>query len=151
EAAVARIRAQDDAIDGRILAQALTRLTRAYGLVGRDDEAVAAGSEALRLNLRLQPAGHPDIGHSLLTLGVAEQEAGENDAARMKFEQAESLFAAAGQEYRENTAAAIHNRGWAAYRMRDFAQARALLERALDAKLEVIGPLHPSTFRTIGM
>lgn len=151
EQAVERLRAHGGAADGRVLARALTQLARAYTLAGRDQEALAIAREGLALNRQLQPIGHPEIGHSLQTLGVTEQEMGLDDDARAHFEEAERLFGDAGPDYRDNHAATLHNLGWAASRRGDLDEAHRILTRTLAIKHEVNGELHPSTFYTLSV
>jgi tetratricopeptide (TPR) repeat protein len=151
EQAVARIRSHGDSADGRVLARALTQLARAYSLSGRDPAALEVAREGLALNRRLHPAGHPEIGHSLQTLGVVLEDVHDSETARRHFEEAERLFAAAGDDYRHNHAATLHNLGWSAYRRGDHDEARRILSRALAVKLELNGTLHPSTFMTVDM
>lgn len=149
--AVARIRAQGGSADGAVLARALTQLARAYSQSERDADALVAAREALTLSRAAHPAGHPEIGSSLQTLGVAEENLNNVEAARTHFEEAERLYAAAGTDFRGNHAATLHNLGWAASRRGDHDEARRILAQALAIKLEVNGRLHPSTFSTVNV
>jgi serine/threonine-protein kinase len=74
---------------------------------------------------------------------------GRSAQAQARFVEAEAIFAGAGEDYRGNRAAAVHNQGWALGGAGRPDEALALLERALAEKREVYGPLHPSTFNTL--
>ncbi len=151
ERAIVRLRSQGDQADTAVLARALTQLARAYSQSERNDDALRVAREALPLGRAAYPVGHPDMGATLQTLGVAEEDANNVDAARSHFEEAEQLFAAAGPDFRGHHAATLHNLGWAASRRGDNDEARQILSRALSIKLDVNGRLHPSTFHTVNV
>lgn len=147
--AVARLRQGGDQVDGRVLAKALLEAGRAHTQGNRNGTALPMLEESLALNRALQPAGHPAIGHSLMSLGVIENRLGRREQALARFVEAEAIFAAAGEAHRGNRAAAVHNQGWAIAGAGRREEALALLRQSLAAKREVYGPLHPSTFNTL--
>lgn len=147
--AVARLRQGGAGVDGRVLAKALLEAGRAHTLGNRNDTALALLEESLALNRALQPPGHPAVAHSLMSLGVVEVRMGRREQAQARFVEAEAIFAGAGEDYRGNRAAAVHNLGWAMGGAGRPAEALVLLEQALAEKREVYGPLHPSTFNTL--
>lgn len=134
--------------DPTAMIQALTNLARVQTSQGRYSLAVQSADEALREARRSLPDGAPATGHVLQTRGVVLQELGRQDEARVDFESARALFAAAGPEQRGPLAATLHNLGWAARRQGDGARAGELLQQSLDMKLAEYGALHPSTFNT---
>lgn len=147
ERAVTRASAAD--ADRRVLAQAMRLLALSYVLADRFEDGQRVALEALALNRQVHPAGHPEIGHSLMNLGVAEQQLRHHDLALSYFREAQALFTDAGADYRENVASALHNQGWSMYMSRRFDEAESILEQTLALKNALLGPNHPSTLRTI--
>jgi serine/threonine-protein kinase len=147
--AVARLRTGGDGVDGRVLAKALLEAGRAHTQGNRNATALPMLEESLALNRALQPPGHPAIAHSLMSLGVVENRLGQREQAQARFAEAEAIFAGAGEDYRGNRAAAVHNLAWSIGGAGRHQEAIDLLDQALAAKREVYGPLHPSTFNTL--
>ena len=142
-------RAGDDGSDPRVLAQGKRLLALAYVNADRFDDAQLVAAEALTLNRQLHPAGHPEIGHSLMNLGVAEQHLRQHDEALAHFTAAQALFAAAGVDYRENVASSLHNQGWSMYMTGRYDEAEPVLRQTLAEKAALLGPSHPSTLRSL--
>ncbi len=144
ESAVRRARGE-----ARALGQARRMLALAYVSAGRFEDALRMAESALELNTQAYPPGHPEIGHTLLNLGVAKQHLRRHGEALAHFRAAQALFEGAGEEYRENVLSCMHNQGWSMYMANQYELAEPVLRRTLEAKEALLGPDHPSTLRTM--
>jgi tetratricopeptide (TPR) repeat protein/tRNA A-37 threonylcarbamoyl transferase component Bud32 len=147
EKAVQRARSPDG--DPRVLGQGLRLLALAYLDASRHEDGLHAAEQALALNTKVFPPGHPEIGHTLMNLGVAKQHLRRHREALEHFHAAQALFSAAGEEYRENVLSSMHNQGWSMYMITRYEDAEPILLQTVAEKEQLLGPNHPSTLRTL--
>ena len=127
------------------LAYALNELCRAQTMASDYAKALPHCREGLSIrSVRLAP-DHVDIGHSLMALGVVEQEVGHYDVARENYTRALAIFSAAGPEHADDVAAVHHNLGFLAGHRQDWATARREYQIAYDSKRALLGDSHPNT------
>lgn len=142
-------RAGSDSGDPRVLGQAQRMLALAFVEAERFDDGLRMAEQALALNRRVHSPGHPEIGHTLMNLGVAKQHLRRHEEAVQHFQAAQVLFGEAGEEYRENVLSTMHNQGWSMYMTTRYQEAERILGETLAAKETLLGPNHPSTLRTM--
>jgi serine/threonine-protein kinase len=144
--AVALLRARPEPRDEALM-EALRELSRAEQQRDRHAESLAAAAEAAAIAGERLPPDDPRWQGIHNTLGVAQRQAGQLDAARASFEAALASARAGGDARGESMA--LHNLGWLALNSHRETEGVAILEQALAAKREVLGPDHPSTLVTL--
>lgn len=145
EEAVALLRARPTPRDESLM-EALRELARSEQQRKRPAESLAAALAAAEIaGERLAPTDPRWQGiHN--TLGVAQRQLEQRDAARASFEAALASARAAGDASGEGRA--LHNLGWLAINTHREQEGLAILEQALAKKRAVFGEDHPSTLVT---
>ncbi len=108
-------------------------LASLYWKQGRIDEAVQAVSQARAILQRSPDVG--ELGHTLLSLGIAQQLAGRLDQAITAYEEALNCFRTLGDRHR--VAAVLNNLGELHQELRDLNRALQYHEEAVKVAIEV--------------
>jgi len=127
------------------LASALNALCRAQTIASDYAKALPHCREGLSIRSVRLAQDDVDIGHSLMALGVVEQEVGHYDVARQNYARALAIFSAAGADHAADVAAVHHNLGFLAGQRQDWTTARQEYQVAYDSKRVLLGDSHPNT------
>ena len=127
ERALAWVDERDDRADDPERARIVSGLALVFSRQGRGDEAIALLQDALRLHRAL--GNNVQVINCMNDLGEAERQRGEHAKARSWYERALTLYDSIGSRL---VVIARINLALTHLALRDFAAARALLERVID-------------------
>lgn len=144
--AVALLRSRS-APDNLALMEALRELSRAEQQRERPTESLAAALEAATIARASLPPDDARWQGIHNTLGVAQRQVEQLDAARASFEAALANARALNDGRGESMA--LHNLGWLAINTHREDEGIAILRASLEKKRDVLGLDHPSTLATL--
>jgi serine/threonine-protein kinase len=146
EDAVALLKSRSDPNDPSLM-EALRELARAEQQRKRSAASLAAAREAAAIAGQVLAPDDPRWQGIHNTLGVAQRQVEQFDAARASFEAA-LANARAGNDLRGESMA-LHNLGWLAINTHREEEGLAILRESLDKKHRALGVDHPSTLVTL--